>query len=331
MTFILHLEGCNFQQIAPSARGRARVSRPARLPLVAVARGARGANGLDHDAGVFRDRFCYVEPVRIASLHVYPLKGARGIALERAEVLATGIRHDRRFMALDEDGAFVTQRAHPSMALVGVAIAGDRLSLSVGGASATVPLAPDGPRRRVRVWDDEVEAIDVGGEGAELLSQHLGQRCSLVFMPLDVIRPVESPYGRAGDRVGFADAYPVLVAALASLADLNARLEARGEAPVPIDRFRANVVVDGGAPFEEETATSMRLGALSVRTPKRSSRCQVTTVDQVTAATSKEPLRTLARYRAEANKVYFAMNAIPDLADDASARVEVGDLVTYVR
>lgn len=280
---------------------------------------------------MFRGRFCYVDRVRIASLHVYPLKGARGIALERAEVLASGIRHDRRFMALGQDGAFITQRAHPSMALVDVALAGDRLSLSVGAASASVPLAPDGPRRRVRVWDDEVEAIDVGGEGAELLSQHLGQRCSLVFMPLDVIRPVESPYGRLGDRVGFADAYPVLVATLASLADLNARLTASGEPPVPIDRFRANVVVEGGEPFEEEGATSMRLGGLSVRTPKRSSRCQVTTVDQRTAATSKEPLRTLARYRTEANKVLFAMNAIPDLAADASIVVAVGDAVAYLR
>lgn len=269
--------------------------------------------------------------MRIASLHVYPVKGARGITLERAEVLASGLRHDRRFMVVGEDGVFLTQREHPRMALVDVAIEGDRLILSTDGRTASVPLMPEGPRRRVRVWDDELDAIDVGGEGAALFSAHLGRACSLVFMPLDVIRPVEAPYGQPGDRVGFADAYPLLVATLSSLVDLNARLVKSGAAPVPMDRFRPSIVVEGGAPFEEESASRSRIGSITVRMPKRCARCQVTTVDQTTAATSKEPLRTLASYRSEGNKVNFAMNAIPDLAPGTSADICVGDVVTYER
>ena len=272
--------------------------------------------------------------MRIASLHVYPVKGARGIALQHADVLASGLAHDRRFMVLDAAGVFVTQREHPRMALVDVAIEGDRMKLSVAGETASVPLEPahSRPRRRVRVWDDEVDACDVGGEGAELLSAHLGQRCSLVFMPPDVVRPVEAPYGQPGDRVGFADAYPVLVASLASLADLNARLEKSGGRPVPMDRFRPSIVVEGGEPYAEELAGAARLGSLRVRMPKRCARCQVVTVDQTTAETSKEPLRTLASYRTEANKVMFAMNAIPDLAPDASSvTIRVGDPVEYER
>ena len=268
--------------------------------------------------------------MRIASLHVYPVKSARGIALQRAEVLASGIRHDRRFMVLDAAGAFVTQREHPRMALVDVALEHDRMMLSVAGMTASVPLVPGGgPRRRVRVWDDDVDAIDVGGEGAELLSTHLGQRCALVYMPLDVIRPVESPYGRPGDRVGFADAYPLLVASLTSLADLNARLEKSGRDAVPMTRFRPNIVVDGGEPYAEDHAPAARVGSLHVRMPKPCARCQVTTIDPLTAEAGKEPLRTLATYRTDDRKVMFAMNAIPDLAPDASVEIRVGDPVVY--
>jgi uncharacterized protein YcbX len=266
--------------------------------------------------------------MRVQSLHVYPVKGARGIPLERAEILAAGIRHDRRFMVVLADGAFVTQREHPRMALVEIALEGDRLSLGAA-KSVSVPLRPEGPRRRVRVWKDEVDAIDVGRDAAAFFSEHLEQDCALVFMPPDVIRPVEAPYGREGDRVGFADAYPVLVASAASLADLNDRLVADGSAPVPMNRFRPNVVVEGGEPFAEERAASMRIGSIRLRTPKRCARCQVTTIDQATAAKGKEPLRTLARYRTQDNKVNFAMNAIPDLAPDGSAEIAVGDEVSY--
>jgi uncharacterized protein YcbX len=264
----------------------------------------------------------------VRSLHVYPVKGARGVSLDRAEVLATGIRHDRRFMVVGKDGKFVTQREHPRMALVEITIGGDALTLAAAGMSASVPLTPasaDVPRRRVRVWNDEVEAIDVGGEGSAFFSEHLGEDCSLVFMPDDVVRAVEAPFGQPNDRVGFADGYPVLIAALPSLDDLNRRLTAAGAPPVPIDRFRPNIVVEGGEPFAEERAARAQVGAIPFRTPKRCARCQVVTVDQETAERGKEPLRTLATYRTEANKVNFAMNAIPDLA----GVISIGDAVVY--
>ena len=109
-------------------------------------------------------------------------------------------------------------------------------------------------------------------------------------------------------RCGFADAFPVLVASLASLDDLNSRLAA----PVPMDRFRPNLVVDGDAPFEEERHPAVTIGAVRMTLPKRCDRCVVTTVNQATAEVGKEPLRTLASYRKDGNQVYFAMNAIPE-------------------
>ena len=263
--------------------------------------------------------------MRLAELHVYPLKGARGIALERSDVLAGGLRHDRRLMLLDARGAFVTQRKHPRMALVTTAFVDDRLAVTTPNAGTfEVALAvdPSAPRRVVRIWNDDVEAVEIRGAVADALSDHLGERCALVAMPDDVVRPVESPYGAPGDRVGFADAYPVLLATRASLADLDARLDE----PVSMTRFRPNLVIEGGEAFEEEAHARVRIGPLTFRMPKRCSRCAVTLVDQETAAVGKEPLRTLARYRTVDNNVYFAQNLIPDSLGSLS----VGDEVTYL-
>ena len=159
------------------------------------------------------------------------------------------------------------------------------------------------------------------GPAAALLSEHLGERCTLLFMPDDVVRPVDPRYAKADDRVGFADGFPLLLAARASLDELNARLDR----PVAMDRFRPNLVVEGGDPFEEDRHDHAKVGALVFRMPKRCARCQVTMVDQQTAVVGKEPLRTLARYRTERNKVYFAQNLIPD----GEGTVAVGDEVSY--
>jgi uncharacterized protein YcbX len=270
--------------------------------------------------------------MHLVEINVYPLKGARGIALERADVLAGGLRHDRRFMLLGPDGTFLTQRQHPTLALVTTSLVtrpDGSASLAIGTpAAAPIALALPPPevasraRRTVRVWDDDVDAVEVGGPVVEALSDHLGLRCSLVFMPDDVVRPVEAPHGTPGDRVGFADAYPVLLATNASLADLNARLDA----PVPMNRFRPNLVVEGGAAYDEERHSRVRVGGLVFRMPKRCARCSVTVVDQATAAVGKEPLRTLAAYRTEHNKVYFAQNLIPD----GEGPIAVGDEVAYL-
>lgn len=274
--------------------------------------------------------------MRLVEIHVYPVKGARGVALEKSDVLAGGLRHDRRFMVVDDEGNFLTQRTEPTLALVETALAPGALVLAAPGITpVTIDLAalaalaaraPSTPRRRVRVWDDEVDAIEAPAEASELFARHLGRAVTLVFMPDDVVRPVEAPHGRAGDRVGFADAYPVLIATRASLADLNARLTAAGEHAVPMSRFRPNLVVEGGEAYGEDRHGRVRVGALTFRTPKRCARCVVTTVDQLTAEVGKEPLRTLASYRSEGNKVYFAQNAIPE----AEGAIAVGDAVSYI-
>jgi MOSC domain-containing protein len=276
------------------------------------------------------DSIASVSARRVDALFVYPLKGARAVRATRARVRPTGLEHDRRFMLVRADGTFLTQRENARLALVDVELdAAAGVVRLAGVAVALSPLSSEGPRRTVRIWKDQVDAVVVPGDASAALGEAVGEPVTLVYMPEDAIRQVELTHARAGDRVGFADAYPLLVASLASLADLNRRLET----PIPMDRFRPNVVVDGGEAWEEELAPRMTLGGLTLRTPKRCDRCVVTTIDQSTGERGKEPLRTLATFRSEGNKVYFAMNAIPcleDLAPGAEATVAVGDPVTFL-
>ncbi len=259
--------------------------------------------------------------VQLTGLFVYPVKGARGISLREADVDARGLAHDRRFMVVDAAGTYVTQRGAPRLALLETAIEGGHLRLRALGDAARVPLSPQGARRRVVVWDDTCEAVDCGDDAARIVSALVGSPSRVVHMPDDVVRPVDPAYAAPGDRVGFADGFPLLVTTEASLADLNARLER----PVPMDRFRPNVVLDGEGPFDEDLYTTLRVGSLHLRMPKRCARCVVTTVDQATAEVSKEPLRTLATFRTADRGVYFGQNAIPD----APGVLRVGDEAAF--
>jgi len=265
-----------------------------------------------------------VHAVKIASLHIHPLKGARAIDVASFALGLAGAENDRRFMLAGDDGVFLSQRRHPRLALVETAIEGDAMVIGVAGQRVRVPLAvdPGGPRRKVQIWKDEVDALLASGDASALLSDFLATPCTLVHVPPSALRQVDLQYAREGDRVGFADGYPVLVASLASLADLNARLAT----PLPMNRFRPSIVLDSGEPFEEERHPRLRVGAVTLRLVKRCARCTVTTVDQATAAVGKEPLRTLATYREHDNEVFFAMNAIPD----GEGVLHVGDEATYL-
>lgn len=259
--------------------------------------------------------------MHISELHVYPVKGCAGIPLQRAVLDTFGIEHDRRWMVVTAAGEFVTQRTHPSLALLRTALEPDALVLrSRQAGEVRLPLVPDGARRTVRVWRDDVEAIDTGDNAASFVSDHLGAAVRLMYMPEGTVRPADTDHARPGDRISFADGFPLLLITQQSLDELNRRL---GE-PLPMQRFRPNVVVDAApAAHDEDTWRTVRLGAVPCDVVKPCARCVVTTVDQATGRARKEPLRTLAGYRRWNGQVWFGQNVV----HRATGAVAVGDRV----
>jgi uncharacterized protein YcbX len=261
--------------------------------------------------------------VRVTALYVYPVKSCAGTALEVAQIGPRGILHDREFLVTDPDGSFLTQRELPRLAQVRPTITEDCLAFAAPGMTDLAIVPTDlGPRREVVVWRDTVTAVDQGGEVADWLSAFLETRVRLVRMPADSVRRVDPVYApRPTDQVGFADGYPLLLISEESLDDLNARLDQ----PLPMNRFRPNVVVRGaGAPYAEDTWAELCIGEVRFNGVKTCARCAVTTTDQVTAERRLEPLATLSRYRRIERGALFGQN----LVHAAPGRIAVGDRLT---
>jgi uncharacterized protein YcbX len=266
-----------------------------------------------------------VRRMHLSAIHLFPVKSAAAIPLSSASLDDFGLQHDRRWMVVDEQGRFVTAREVARLALLRIVLEDAALVLSsVEAGVVRVPLecANGAPRRSVRVWKDEVSACDVGDEAARFVSHHLGMDARLVRMPDDTLRQVRLDYARPGDQVGFADAFPLLVIGEGSVAELNRRLDA----PLPMLRFRPNLVVAGTAPHEEDTWRRIRIGDVELDVLKPCDRCVVTTIDQTTGVAGKEPLRTLATYRRSNGKVYFGKYAV----HRGRGPLQVGDEVTVL-
>jgi hypothetical protein len=239
-------------------------------------------------------------PLRIDGLWVYPLKSGAPIATERVELDARGPRWDRRWMVVDADGKFVTQREEHGLARVRTALSREGLVLAAEGhGTVTLAYEPAGDRVRVRVWKDECDAVRLR-EASDWMSTVLGRRVSAVFMPDDADRT------RHGAPVSFADAYPLLLIGRASFDDLKARVAE----PLVIERFRPNVVIAGAEPYAEDGWHRIELGSVPVDIVKPCARCVITTIDPATAIAGQEPLRTLATYRRSGTDVLFGQNAI---------------------
>jgi uncharacterized protein YcbX len=264
----------------------------------------------------------------LSELWIYPIKSLGGIRLTTAKVLEKGLQFDRRWMLIDANGIFMTQRIHNSMALFKVSINHDEVVVtkkdSAGNTIATISFAANaqatGPRIRSKVWDDEVDVVEVDSELSKWFSLHLNMSCKLVHFPESNARPVDAKYKIKGEHVSLADAYPFLIVGQSSLTDLNNRLKD----PVPMNRFRPNFVFSGGDPFEEDGWKNIMIGKNRFAGVKNCSRCVLITVDQETSTKAAEPLYTLSTYRKRENKVYFGQNL---LAID-HFEVSVGDIIT---
>ena len=248
--------------------------------------------------------------ITLSSLIYYPIKACRGHEVDIFNVERMGLEHDRRMMVVTPDGHFITQRVQPRLALVTPSITGDKLSLTTPGMdSLSLPIRRTGQPIPVDIWKSSgVEAIDQGDQAAEWFSEHLGMSVRLVHIADGYIRTLSKQYAiNADDHTGFADGYPILLASEEGLADLNARIDT----PVPMNRFRPNVVVKGCEPFAEDTWNRIRIGDVEMAVVKPCARCVVTTIDKETLEQRKEPLKTLASYRTQAGGAMFGQNVIP--------------------
>jgi len=246
----------------------------------------------------------------IAALFIYPVKSCRGVQLAAARVTERGFEHDREWMIVDTAGRFLSQREIPALAMIVPALSASSLQLTAPGREPLdVPLDQSGAAKTVTVWRDSLPAIDQGSAAADWLSDWIGRDVRLVRFDPRVRRACNRAYvGDSGAHTGFADAYPLLVLSEGSLSDLNARLAD----PLPINRFRPNVVLSGTEAYDEDHIDEIVAGTIRVKLVKRCTRCQITTTNQLTGERSSEPLATLATYRMDAalDGVTFGVNAI---------------------
>ncbi|QXJ22842.1 MOSC domain-containing protein [Actinomadura graeca] len=241
-------------------------------------------------------------PGTLTELNVYPLKSGRGTSLAEAELTSRGLRHDREFMLITPEGRFLSQRQIAPMALLRPSYDGTVLTVDAPG---TAPLVhkpvDDGPVLDVTVHRDDCQGIDQGDQAAAWFSSVLGRDCRLVRFTGRRV-PAEG-----GGEPMFADRFPLLLISAESLADLNGRLDE----PLPMNRFRPTLVVEGLGAFGEDSVRLLRIGGTVIELVKACTRCLITTTDQETGERGREPLRTLASYRTVDQGIRFGQNGVP--------------------
>lgn len=264
----------------------------------------------------------------LTGIRHYPLKSCQGFDLEHAVVERCGLAGDRRWMVVDEAGFVVTAREHPQMLLVTPELTGAGLRLRAPGRETLDVANPDGSTsQEVTVWRNSVDAARSDHAADAWLSAVIGKPVHLVYLDDPNRRQPNQEFTRADDRVSFADGYPVLLATEESLQAVN-DLIALGanahEGPLPIVRFRPNVIVRGAPAWSEDGWRALRIGEAVFRAVKGCDRCVLTTINPVTIAKGKEPIATLARHRKWDGKTWFGMNLVPD---NPGATISVGDEV----
>jgi uncharacterized protein YcbX len=254
----------------------------------------------------------------LASIHIHPVKSLGGFAVQQVRLTDRGLEHDRRWMLIDPGGRFLSQRECGEMACLhgSPAASGFRVTDVRNGASIGLPWELDeGGPVHARVWDDAVDLLLADEAVHHWFSEALKRPVRLAFMPQRTVRITDRTYAEV--PVALNDAFPALIISQASLDDLNGRLVT----PVPMERFRPNLVIAGGAAFQEDAWRSLRIGDVRFHLVKPCARCVIPNTDQRSGARLKEPLRTLTGYRSADNKVLFGMNA----TFDGPGTLHVGD------
>jgi uncharacterized protein YcbX len=267
--------------------------------------------------------------VSVDELHIYPLKSARGIAKSTARLAATGLEWDRNWMITDSAGGFLSQRTDPNLARIETQLSATSLTLRAPGLPPLeLPLALQGEVIGVQVWKDRCEGLDQGPGAGEWASAVLEKPVRLVRVPNVPKRAANPEYaGEQPAPVAFPDGFPILVCNRASLDDLNARMPE----PIPMERFRPNIVLNGLAPFAEDRIASVQIGAVTLQLVKPCTRCVITSTDQRTGERSTNPLPYLREFRFNRNLlgVTFGENAVVVAGVGASIDQGADCVVTF--
>ncbi|MGC0343084.1 MOSC domain-containing protein [Streptomyces sp. SLBN-8D4] len=270
---------------------------------------------------------------QLLSIHVHPVKALRSQALQEAAVEPWGLAGDRRWALVDDGGKVVTQRQHPRLAQAAAELLpGGGVMLSAPGVEPlAVPVPEPGETVTLDIFGDKVEGVPAADAAAHAwCSAYLGAQTRLVHMDDPATRrPVEPEYALPGETVTFADGYPLLLTSAASLDALNSLVsEGRhaAEGPLPMNRFRPNVVVGGTDAWAEDDWSLLAIGDVTFRVAKMCGRCVVTTTDQDRAVRGKEPLHSLARHRRFGSNLVFGQNLVPR----SRGTIRVGDPVTIL-
>jgi len=248
--------------------------------------------------------------LQVSELFIYPIKSLGGIAKQKVDIINTGFKHDRRWMLVDEHHLFLSQRSHHQMALLQPSETENGILVThkhFPSQQILIPFQTDQDNKlKVTVWDDNCAAVMVDQELNKWFSDMLHFNCKLVYMPDDSKRLVDKAYASNEEITSFSDGYPILMVGQASLDQLNEKLAIQ----LPMNRFRPNIVFTGGHPHLEDEMKTFHINGQYFSGVKPCARCVMTTIDQQTAATNKEPLATLSRYRMKNNKIYFGQNVL---------------------
>lgn len=257
----------------------------------------------------------------LSDIYIYPVKSLAGICVSSWPVVKTGFKYDRKWMLVDSERQFLSQRRLPRMALIKTVLTDTQLILSAPGMDKlSLELEPKtGEIINSTIWHDQVDTLAISAEADEWFSRFLHTGCRLVYQPDTDIRPVNPGFAKPGDQTALSDGFPFLLISENSLATLNQAMQLN----LAMARFRPNLVVSGCESYAEDTWREITIGAIGFRLPKPCSRCSVPTIDPGTAETGKEPLTTLNRLRKWQNKVYFGQNAL----HNETGVLSVGDRV----
>ncbi len=265
--------------------------------------------------------------ITVSHLYVYPIKSLGGVSLSSVNISDRGFEYDRRWMLIDENNHFLTQREFPVMALLQVEIMTNGLKVFHKENETDFILIPFKPlmneRVNTNIWGVPCNPLLVSDAADKWFSEALNSPCRLVYMDDDTQVMIDERYNINNSLTSFSDGFPILMISEASLEDLNSKASEQ----LPMNRFRPNLVIKNSTAFEEDRMKEFVINGITFHGAKPSARCVMTTINQSTIEKGKEPLKTLATYRSMNNKIYFGENVIAE----STGTINVGDSIAILR